>query len=424
MISTPPTQQRVAELSRLLRAVGALVVLAAASTFLLQRWSTSDDLQRAWTLLAHTALLAVAGFACGLAIREEKGARTFLGLAVAMVPVHFTVLGALVYSVFGEPIGGLPESMFWYAPSPRSLALTLAGNLAVLMPIAAVSLLALARPAASRTLPVLLLGHAVLLAPTRDPDQLGALVLAVSALLAWFEVRVVPRHVSLCTPEGRYVRLLLWAPVALLVARNFHLHDISWFLSGSTLLAAGLAAWIGSRRTSGSVRAALELVTLGALGMACACHALALALPPAAFLPLVALSFAPAAAALSMLVEELDATYRRVAAGAAILGVGFNMLIYPGPVTSWLCVATSVAVLAYAWFVQQRMILLAGVLGLLLGLSQQLHYAVELFQRSQWLALAVLGSVTILGASLLERHHEKLGTDLRALRAELSRWES
>lgn len=431
MTSTTPTQQRIAELSLLLRAVGALVVLAAASTFLLQRWSTGDDVHRAWTLLAHTALLAVAGFACGIGLRESKGARTFLGLAVAMVPVHFTVLGALVYSVLGYPVSGASADAFWTAPSlfwtasnPSAVALAVAGHLAVLVPIAAVGLLALARPVTGRTLPVLLIGHALLLVPTRDPDQVAALVVALAALLGWFELRVAPHHASLHTAEGRYTRLVLTAPLAMLVARNVNLYDVSYVLGGALFLAGGLASFIGSRRTSGVARATLELATLGALGMACACHGLALALPPAAFLPLVSLSFAPSAAALSVLMTELGPTYRRVAAAVAILGVGLNVLIYPGPLTSWLCVAVSVAVLAYASFVQQRMILAAGVLGLLLGLSQQLHYAVYLFQSSQWIALAVLGSATIVGASLLERHHERLGARLGALRTELARWES
>ncbi len=422
--STPSTRQRITDLSRLLRAVGALVVLAAASTFLLHRWSLGDDVHRAWTLLAHTALLAVAGFGCGIALREDKGARTFLGLAVAMVPVHFTVLAALIYSVLGDPVSGLPPYAFWSALDPRQVWLCVAGTLAVLVPTAAVALLALARPAMSRTLPVLLLGHAALLVPTRDPDLMGALRLGVGALLGGFELRVVPRHTSLSTAEGRYVRLLLSAPVALLVARNVHLYEVSYFLGGSALVAGGLASLVASRKTTGPGRAALELATLCALGLACASYALAFSLPEAAFLPIVSLSFAPAAAVLSLSMVATGATYRRTAASAAILGVGLNALLFPGPLTSWLCVATSVAVLAYASFVQQRVILLAGVLGLLLGLSQQLHYAVELFQQSQWIALAVLGSATILAASLLERHHERLGANLRALRAELASWES
>ncbi len=428
MTSNEPARQRITELSRLLRGVGALVVLAAASTFLLQRWSLGDDLHRSWTLLAHTALLAAVGFACGIAIREDKGARTFLGLALAMVPVHFTVLGALVYSVFGEPPAGLPSYASWVAPGPGAVALGVAGNLAVLTPISAVALLALARPAAWRLLPLLLPGHAVLLIPTRDPDHVAALVLALAPVLGWFELRVVPRHASLHTAEGRYARLVLAAPVAMLIARNVHLYELSYFLSAALCFAVGLASFIQSRKLSAPRRAALEGLTLGALAGACSCHAvglrMVLELPPAALLPIAALSYAVAAASLSVLMTDLGPAYRLTSASAAILGIVLNVLIFPGPLTSWLCVATSVAVIAYSAYVRQRMVLLTGAFGLLVGLSQQLHYAVDLFHRSQWIALALLGSTTILAASLLERHHERLGLKLHALRSELSTWQS
>ncbi len=48
----------------------------------------------------HTALICAAGFFCGLKFSESRGARTFLGLVAAPVPVHFTVLGGLIYSAF------------------------------------------------------------------------------------------------------------------------------------------------------------------------------------------------------------------------------------------------------------------------------------------------------------------------------------
>ena len=91
---------RLASVSTMLRSLGAMLVVAATSTFMLQQWSDGSDVTRYLTLLALTALLAGAGFACGLGVRETRGARTFLELVIAAVPVHFAVLGGLLQSQF------------------------------------------------------------------------------------------------------------------------------------------------------------------------------------------------------------------------------------------------------------------------------------------------------------------------------------
>ena len=69
---TPPA--RLEGLPRLLRAVGALALVAAASSFLLQHWENGGDVWRYQALLAHTVLLGVLGFVWGLRAGDPKGA--------------------------------------------------------------------------------------------------------------------------------------------------------------------------------------------------------------------------------------------------------------------------------------------------------------------------------------------------------------
>ncbi len=107
--------QNVATLSEALRILGAGVILVSMSVFLLQGWSEGNDISRYLMLLAQTGLLGAAGFAMSHLIKETKGARLFFGLALVSIPANFTILGALLYSVF-QWDGGLttyPDYAHW-----------------------------------------------------------------------------------------------------------------------------------------------------------------------------------------------------------------------------------------------------------------------------------------------------------------------
>ena len=125
-----PPSQRFEGLSRLLRGVGALALLAAASSFLLQHWESGGDVWRYYALLAHTGLLGVLGFAWGLRAGDAKGARTFLALAAGLVPAHFSILGGLVYSQFSldGPLAAVASYATWVAPDATTATLAVAAT--------------------------------------------------------------------------------------------------------------------------------------------------------------------------------------------------------------------------------------------------------------------------------------------------------
>src|SRR5436189_3043270 len=104
--------------TRALRIAGAALVVAAASTFMLQNWQAGNDLMRYAMLVGQSLLLAAAAYFVGLTVREGRSARTFLALVLATIPVSFAVLGGLVYSQFhlGE-LAPLPHYASWIAPS-------------------------------------------------------------------------------------------------------------------------------------------------------------------------------------------------------------------------------------------------------------------------------------------------------------------
>ena len=86
--------KRVASISEILRIIGACAVIASMSMFLLQGWSSGNDIARYFKLLTQTGLLAGAGLGLSFIIKEPKGARLFFGLALISIVSNFTILGA------------------------------------------------------------------------------------------------------------------------------------------------------------------------------------------------------------------------------------------------------------------------------------------------------------------------------------------
>ena len=68
--------ERISVFTRVLRGLGAVLVVAAGSTFMLQHWSDGDNAVRYLTLLGMSLGLAGAGIFCGIGVKENRSART------------------------------------------------------------------------------------------------------------------------------------------------------------------------------------------------------------------------------------------------------------------------------------------------------------------------------------------------------------
>ena len=122
--------RNVATVSELLRFLGAAVILVSMSLFLLQGWSEGNDIRRYLMLLAQTGLLASGGCARSYGLKEAKGARIFFGLALISVTANFTILGALIYSVFqlDNALTTYPGYATWQITDIASIGATTAGG--------------------------------------------------------------------------------------------------------------------------------------------------------------------------------------------------------------------------------------------------------------------------------------------------------
>src|SRR6478752_7588394 len=230
--------------TRALRIAGAALVVAAASTFMLQNWQAGNDLMRYGMLVGQSLLLAAAAYFVGLTVREGRSARTFLALVLATIPVSFAVLGGLVYSRFhlGE-LSPLPHYATWIAPSKGAALLAVFGTLIVLVPLSLVSFTALARKEAKALTLAFVGANLLVLVPLRQPELVS--VLSGLALLGLLRIELTRFAVSaqLDTLEGKLARVMPFAPPLIMLGRVFHLYHVGPAFIGGVLLIAAAALW-------------------------------------------------------------------------------------------------------------------------------------------------------------------------------------
>jgi hypothetical protein len=417
-----PAPEDPAFLTRVLRVVGSVLMIASASTFMLQRWQGGNDLLRYAMLLGQAVLLAAAAYYCGVRVRESRGARTFLALLLPIVSVCFTVLGGLVYSRFRwDPIAvDLPRYVTWVAPNAALALAACAVTLVVLAPLCLIAFLVLARHEARLLALMFVAGNVVLLLPVRNPDVAGVLVgLFAGGVLLLDVTRLHPKS-SMVTLEGRLARSTLAIPVLIMAGRCVHLYHPTLLFFGITGLALSLALFSWSRRIEapGEADEALLLASacFGAAGWVCCALRMhdTLHLPLAAKTPLVAL---PAAALLfgySFASRRSGRFYRFVASLAAFGMVCTNLFMFPEWISSLSVLVVGVALLAHGAATRNRPALVGGAGSLLFGLAYHLRFAIE-FEGFAWVVLSALGVGLILGASYVERHRHRFASYLRRI---------
>lgn len=414
-------------LPTLLRALGAVVVAISLSAFLFQGWEAGNDLQRYLMLLGQTGLLALLGVGCGRLLRETKGARTFLSLALLAVPVNFAILGALHYSTYASGLN-LPEELTWRAAAP--LEVLIAGGLAlpVLSMVTLFALLVLARRSAKALGITFVALNALLLLPTRDPQLIVWLLVAATAT-ALIAVRHIGRDdPARLTLEGVFARAVLFLPAMILAGRSLWLHHADDLLltGGSLSLFLLLRAVTVELPTTSAWRRFLETLSL----IAAALTALS-TVEIFDHLELLGSELLLTAPLLifSGLLFELSSRaanplpYRRLAALVAGGGLAMNLVLVGGLLNAFIALALGAILLAYGFAIRQRVVAISSLISTGGGLLYLLGEMVTLFHIGTWGGLAVLGAAAIIAASLIERHGERLRAKGSGWRQRLADWE-
>ncbi len=429
-VSTDPAQ-RLGNVSWLLRGLGAALVVAAMSSFMLQQWSDGSDTTRYLTLLGLTGLLAVSGFLCGLGVREVRAARTFLALVLAAVPVHFAVLGGLLQSQFPWDLASAASAP-WNASDPTQALWLTAIGIGALLPLTWLSMATLARPHARWLTLAFVTAALPILIPIRDPDLVGWLLVGMVALVSLLQRSAAGRGYAMRTPEGRFVRWMMVVPIGVVTARAVLWYGPTLLFTGLTLLSVCLACydWM-SRGFEDRDESSILQGTLSAgvvFGWFFIAGAAVQALPVPA--QLQGLLFALPASGLLMVLSARSvgsgAPYRWVAACLAVGASLVNLVVYwrleQLSIAAVACLLVGITTLAYGIYAKRKLPLGLGLLASLAAFTQLLVAAIEIEHLLHWGSLAGIGVALIFVAALCERHARRMLAYAGQMRLRIREW--
>lgn len=433
--ATTPSEERSEVMPRALRAVGALLLVIAASSFMFRDWGQLDDVTRYLTLLGQLVLLAAAGFFCGLKLKEKRGARTFLSLVVAIVPVHFAVLGGVLYSqlALDAPISELPAFAVWRAADAATAIGLMLGAQLVLMPATFIAMLTLARRHAWQLSLAFVGLNVVLLVPVREPDVIAAIVAVCAPLVLLLQLRLLARTPSLTTPQGRFARAMLAVPLIVIVGRTLLYYPITGPFLGVLILTLGLAAFAVSSHLDGGFEQrrfgvgrwsgvfAMILGWMITVGRGPLEHVLGQGLEPLD-LPLLFIPAAVIVLGASELTSGGKLGLRRLGAALATLGVCLDVLSVNELLTSLVSLAVGIALVGYGARVRQKAVLALGSVSIGVGAVSAGWLTMNIEMLTHWGTLTAIGVALIFGAAALDRNRQDLQRRLFNFTTRMRAW--
>lgn len=401
-----------ATLSEALRVLGAAVLVASMSVFLMQGWSEGNDISRYLLLLAQTGLLAGAGFAMSHGLRETKGARVFFGLALVSVTANFTILGALLYSAF-QWDGGLtnyPGYAHWEIGDAANLGMTFGGAMLVLIPVTMLCLAILARRSMKPLTLHFLVLNSLLLLPIRGSMAAGAIALlgVVYAVIAVGKMANSDR--SLKTGEGKFALATLFIPLGIILFRSMYFYQIDSLM----IAMVSMAVFIGLRQTTmlpgRGPRIALLMEVLSmpvaftfSLAMT---DALGIFINDVVAGPVFATLYA--LLAMDVMRRTDSRTFRRMVFATtsiiAMLCFSFTVALRPEPISALLALGAGAIMLLAGVSFRGHIAAFCGVATLAIGTFFGLEQIWEMVLHSSWIDLAIFGAGTIALGSIIDRH--------------------
>lgn len=404
--------RNIATVSEVLRILGAAVILASMSVFMLQGWSEGNDIRRYLLLLTQTGLLATAGFAMSHGLKETKGARVFFGLALVSIPANFTILGAMLYSVF-QWDGGLttyPGYATWQIENIAGTGATLGGAMFVLLPITLFCFAIMARHSAKALTLHFLLLNALLLLPIRSSMAAGGIAL-VGVLYALFVIgKLAGKDRSLKTGEGKFALATLFIPIGIILFRSMYFYQIDSLLVAMVSLAMFLSARQVSMFPDRSARLAVFLEVLSLPIAMITAMASTNAFAPHLIEGLAAPMFAAVYSVLALDVLRRTGSRRLQAViGASIslsVALSFTLGVVDAPSALTALLSLTAGVMLVLWGISARkpVAMFGGLFTTTAGIFYGFDAITALILSSSWIDLAIFGASTIAVGSVLDRH--------------------
>lgn len=424
-------RDKVSRIGTALRYVGIAVLFAATGSFMFQRWGEMTHLARYLSFLVFTVGVCAAGLLCGLKIGENKGARTLLGVVVALIPVHAAQLGAILFSWFGAPLRNpvsYPSALYWSVSSLSDALIAVGVGVATLVPMAFMAYSVLARSHARQLLALGCGVSAALLVPTRDPFVVGAIMAVASAVALVGEVRL-SSVIELRTREGMIARSVPFLAIAMMIGRQCFLYNATSLFMGFVCLVASAVLFemiprlkISGLVTTLSEHLSMPLMALAAFYLGDACVE-GFGLAQSALEPLVI--GLPIGIAFTVMAERAreSAGVFRAASSTALFCTGLAELMSVGSVQAGIVsLLLGIIALTVACVAERKGLFLAGVSLIVLSLGRITLEALANVSVSPWVILGVIGVATIVGASYIERNFLRLRDEIFVLRKKVASW--
>jgi hypothetical protein len=409
------TNKAFGSLPAILRYMGAFTLIGAALTFMLQRWPEIDNHQmRYFSFLGFTLLLTLCGFFCGIRIKEDKGARTFLGLSAAIIPVHFAQLGALLFSLFADPNYHYPLYLTWKANSALEAVVTVLIGVTAVSAASCVAFNVLTRKVAYQVTAAYILLNSFLLLPFRGADAVAVMILSLGVITFITERYLAGKYTAMQTREGYFSRLMLATPLIFLVGRSVTLYSVSAVVISSILAVAAAFLFLFMPKVVDSKKLALFYEKASCVPSFLACLIFVADLLNGTYhgSNYFLISFSVLYAGILFLKSSYSLNggifFKKLAVIILLSCFSLQAISYETWYYSLMCIILSVITVSFAHVIKDKYIGLASLLTFASGLIHYLSYALDLYKYSPWLSLAVTGTLTVLLSSYVERNKEEI----------------
>lgn len=410
--------------TKFLRTLGVLVIILASVIYMFQGIDGIAPYQRHWIFLGITALFGGLTWFIGGVLKEMKGARTFVSLAVASVPVLFTQLGAMLHWL---TVGKHPEmsaSLDFSAVNAGLFAGVTAVTLLVTLPLILVGNRIMARNQQKMLSIMLILSNALLLIPVRSLIPVGIIMsISIAAILA-YAVKTFQKDATVRNREGSIALFNLFIPIGIIGIRTVSLYGQGPIFTGLLWILGGISAVVlpmnrkNGFATTVQVAGAFAVVTgwilaLGGISISMsAVYYYLLAIP--AGLIVYALSFTLNKGA-AVALRRLSVV---VLAGAMVFGQQF----YEGALPVLATLVSGVVFIAAAARMKEKTALYLGAVCIGWGVLGMLILIATALSNTTWLVLMFGGILIILGGSLTEVFNKKWKGHAVQFKEELAAW--
>ncbi len=402
--------QQFASLSQILRFMGASIMVASMSIFLLQGWDATNDTVRSFILLGQTVLLAAGGFGLSFLLKENKGARVFFGLSLASVPANFTVLGALIYSQmqWDDKLTTYPDFAAWVMTDISYMTLTIVVSLVVLIPVTFLGFSVMARRSSKSLSVTLLLACGALLLPVRSSLYVGVLAAAIALFVLMRIALMVKEDLTLRTPEGVFARALAFVPSIIILARSFLFYQPDAFM----VVTIALTVFLIVRHISMQLeahhwfRSVLELVSplIALIAAANLFDGIENLVSHKLLIPICVTAFSALVADVAYRCGRYQSIYTNTAVLLFAGGFMINLLFFDSLLVASMCLVAGIGVLIAGYVLRRSFVLILGAITFLTGFGKQFYETIQLIDLTSWGSLAIIGTSAIIIASVLDRH--------------------